>query len=234
MRMRHPALWFDLAVKGALLGLLLLVVVWPGLPQFDGKPMVWRAMTYPLSVLVVPTGWWLAGRRRTGAYPYALDIMLPLPLVLDTAGPGLYNSIGWWDKFMHFVSWGVLTAASVLLLARFPIKRAVAGALAVGFAAVTAILWEFGEYLAWTRYSPYLLQGAYTDALGDLAFGLAGTILGADITSALARPVRKETGRAAFNGARGLDGGRVSWRTTRAQRRYSRQEPLGRPTIEER
>lgn len=36
MRDRPPAFWIDLAVKAALLGLLLLAVLRPDLPQFEG------------------------------------------------------------------------------------------------------------------------------------------------------------------------------------------------------
>ncbi len=44
------------------------------------------------------------------------------------------------------------------------------GALAVGFGAVTAILWEFAEYFTFIRGSPEI-ETAYTDTLGDLALG---------------------------------------------------------------
>jgi hypothetical protein len=48
------ALWLDLAVKAALVGLLLFAVVRPDLPQFEGKAMVARAFLYPISALIVP------------------------------------------------------------------------------------------------------------------------------------------------------------------------------------
>ena len=47
--------------------------------------------------------------------------------------------------------------------------------LAVGFGAVTAVLWEFAEYWTFIR-NPHELATAYTDTLGDLALGLTGSV----------------------------------------------------------
>ena len=72
MRGRWP-LVLDLAVKGALLALLAAAVLFPDLPQFEGKAMTGRALTYPIALVIVPLGWWLVRRRRGRrvAYPYA-------------------------------------------------------------------------------------------------------------------------------------------------------------------
>jgi hypothetical protein len=56
--------------------------------------------------------------------------------------------------------------------------------------AVTAILWELGEYFAFIRNSPELAT-AYTDTLGDLSLGLSGSTLTAAIAVvALGKPRR--------------------------------------------
>ena len=52
----------------------------------------------------------------------------------------------------------------------------------MGFGAVTAVLWEFGEYFAFIRNSEEL-DTAYTDTLGDLALGLTGSVVAALVTS---------------------------------------------------
>jgi len=83
---RRWALWLDLAVEAALVGLLLFAVARPDLPQFHGKAMVARALLYPISALIVPVVWWL--RRR------------PRP----------------WDDLNHFVNWAFLVAAFGQLL----------------------------------------------------------------------------------------------------------------------
>ena len=91
MRRRLPlALWVDLAVKAALVGLLLLAVARPDLPEFAGKAMTGRALAYSLAAVLVPVVWWLLSRRRGRRLPspYALDVLLVLPfLILPSASP---------------------------------------------------------------------------------------------------------------------------------------------------
>src|SRR5712691_6595024 len=188
--MRRPAaFWLDVAVKAALVGLLLFAVVRRDLPQFQGKAVVGRALAYPLAALIVPAVWWIRGRR--GSYPYALDILLVLPFLIDTAGnaANLYDTIDWWDDLNHFVNWAILTSAFGQLLVRLPVGRLAAWGLAVGFGAVTAILWEFAEYYTFIRNSPEL-RTAYTDTLGDLALGLTGSVVAALVTVTLLWPER--------------------------------------------
>jgi hypothetical protein len=52
----------DIGVKALLIGLLALAVVRPDLPQFDGKAMTGRALTYPIAALIVPVAWWFSSR----------------------------------------------------------------------------------------------------------------------------------------------------------------------------
>jgi hypothetical protein len=172
------------AVKVAVVSLLILAVARPDLPQFAGKAMTGRAIAYPLAILVVPVAWWLTGRRRRVAYPYVLDILIGLPFLIDTAGNALnlYDTIGWWDDANHFVNWAILVAGFGQLLVRQPMRRLDAWGLAVGFGAVTAILWELVEYWTFIRHSSEL-RTAYTDTLGDLALGLAGSVLAATVTA---------------------------------------------------
>ncbi len=192
---RHPArrlaFWLNLAVKAALVGLLLFAVVRSDLPQFQGKAMAGRALTYPISALVVPIAWWLVARRRERppAYPYAIDILLVLPFLIDTAGNALdlFDTVDWWDDLNHLVNWAILTAACGQWLLRLPLGRLTTGALAVGFGAVTAILWELAEYVAFVRDSPELAT-AYTDTLGDLSLGLTGSVVAAIVTAWLLWP----------------------------------------------
>jgi hypothetical protein len=179
-------LWLDVALKSALIGLLVVAVALPDLPQFEGKAMAARAVVYPIAVLLVPVVWWLLARRRPTPYPYALDILWTLPFLIDTAGNAadLYDRIGWWDDLNHFVNWAILVSAFGQLLLRFRLNRLTTGALAVGFGAVTAILWEFAEYVTFIRNSPEI-ETAYTDTLGDLALGLSGSVVAALLTAKL-------------------------------------------------
>ena len=181
--MNRAALGVDLAVKALLIGLLVFAVARPDLPQFEGKAMTGRALLYPLSAVIVPVVWWLLSRSRPRAYPYALDILLVLPFLIDVAGnaANLYDTIDWWDDVNHFVNWAILVLAFGQLLIRLRLERWAAAGLAVGFGAVTAVLWEFAEYYTFIRNSPEL-KTAYTDTLGDLALGLTGSTLAAMFT----------------------------------------------------
>jgi len=117
-----------------------------------------------------------------------MDILVVLPFLIDTAGNAadLYDTIDWWDDANHFVNWALLVAAFGQLLLRLPVGSLSAAAIAIGFGAATAILWEFAEYVTFIRNSSEL-ETAYTDTLGDLALGLTGSVIAAAVTYALAR-----------------------------------------------
>jgi hypothetical protein len=180
-----PAFWLTIGLKAALVGLLLLAVLRPDLPQFEGKAMTGRAIGYPIAALIVPVVWWIMRRRgHPTPYPYALDILLVLPFLIDVVGNALdlYDSISWWDDVNHFVNWGFLVAAFGQLLLRLRLERWVVAGLAIGFGALTAILWEFMEYVTFIRNNEDELRNAYTDTLGDLALGTSGSIIAAALT----------------------------------------------------
>jgi len=155
-----------------------------GLQQFEGKGFLWRLGTYPIAALVIPAIWVLRGRRP--AYPYAADVLLTLPFLIDTMGNtlDLYDTIVWWDDANHLVNWALLSGAMGALIWRTRLGSWTTFALVVGFGAVTAILWEIAEYFAFIRDSPELTT-AYLDTLGDLTLGLAGSCL-AGLVAALA------------------------------------------------
>jgi hypothetical protein len=192
MRGKPLAFWVDAAVKAALVALLVFAVVRQDLPQFQGKAVVGRALTYPIATLIVPLVWLVRGRRDR--YPYDVDVLLVLPFLVDTIGNALnlYDTVSWWDDLNHFVNWGILVTGFGRLLVRLPVGRLNAFALAVGFGFVTAVLWEFGEYLTFIRNNENELRSAYTDTLGDLALGGAGSVLAALLTATVLWR-RKET-----------------------------------------
>ena len=183
LRKYSAAFWLDIAVKAALI-CLLIFGAFSGLQQFEGKGFLWRLATYPIAALVIPLIWSLRGRRP--AYPYATDILLTLPFLIDTTGNALdlYDTIVWWDDANHLVNWALLSGAIGTLVWRARLGSWERLALVVGFGAVTAILWELAEYFAFIRDSPELAT-AYIDTLGDLGLGLAGSCL-AGLTAALA------------------------------------------------
>jgi len=172
-----------LAVKAALLALLLYAVVRPELPQFAGKAMGTRLLTLGVVVVVVPLLWrlWPGGRRSGRPYPWAADLCFVAPFLMDTAANAvdLYDGVSWFDDAMHLATWVPWVVAFGLLLHYAPpVPRWAHFGLVLGFGAATHIVWELGEYVTFIRDSPELAT-AYTDTLGDLGMSLSGSLLGA-------------------------------------------------------
>jgi len=178
----------DIAAKVLLVVLLLIAVVYPDLGNLRGKAMGFRAVAYPLGAAIVPLLWWWLWRSRGRAYPWLGDLLVTLPWLTDTLGNrlDLFDTVWWFDDWMHFMNWGLLTAGFVVLtLGRdAPLGAVVERALAFG--PVTAVGWELGEYVAFVRHSPELVT-AYTDTLGDLALGSIGAVVGALLVHAAAQ-----------------------------------------------
>ena len=166
-------LLLDLGIKVGTVGLLLLAILAPELPQFQGKAFAGRAIAYPIALAVVPIAWWRFGRGRV-PFPVATDILLGLPFLIDMAGNALnlYDSIAWWDDANHLGNWALHTAA-VVLLVRTRLSTPAVVAIGVAWASTSAILWELAEYVAFVPDSPEAAT-AYADTLGDLALGLIG------------------------------------------------------------
>jgi hypothetical protein len=182
-------LWLDVATKFSLI-VLLAFGAFSGLERFAGKAFEWRLLGYSIAACIVPVIWLRLGRRPP--YPFLADTLFVLPFLIDTVGNALnlYDTIDWWDDANHFVNWALLSGALAAGLMRGNVRSPELFSLAVGFGAVTAILWEIGEYFAFIRHSPELAT-AYTDTLGDLGLGLAGSTLAGAIAVVLSRRRRR-------------------------------------------
>ena len=158
-----------------------------GLEQFEGKAFGWRLLAYPLATLVVPVGWWLAGQRPP--YPYGADILITLPFLVDVTGNALdlYDSISWWDDFNHFLNWALLTGGVAALCCGRGSAALELAALAIGFGAVAAILWEFAEYFAFIRGSTRRRPPTRTRS-GTCSLGLLGSTLPRSSPAVVRRP----------------------------------------------
>ena len=175
----------DIAVKVALVALLAFGA-FSGLDRFAGKAFGWRLIGYTVAAGIVPAIWAIRGRRPP--YPYLVDTLFVLPFLIDTIGNALdlYDTIDWWDDANHFVNWALLSSSFGLALLRTRLAPLVVFGLVAGFGAITAILWELGEYFAFIRNSPELAT-AYTDTLGDLTLGLSGSVAAALTIATVAR-----------------------------------------------
>ena len=187
MRPNPWVLAIDIGIKVALVALLALALLFPDLPQFAGKAMQGRVLTYGLAMLLVPAVWFVRFRRHP--YPVAIDILVTLPFFIDVAGNALdlYDSVEWWDDANHFVNWALMTGGVALALAFLPLGRLNRFGLALGYAAVSAIAWELIEYVTFIKDSPELVT-AYTDTLLDEILGTSGGGLSAALVAWVVPP----------------------------------------------
>jgi hypothetical protein len=205
----------DLLVKVALVGLLVSALVFPDLSGVKEKAGTARLVVYPLGMVVVPLWWWLYGRRRAGVrgagasgrggFPWTADLLISLPWLLDLLGNrfDLFDTVDWWDDWMHFLNWLLLTAGVLLAWSARGVSRGVVVMCAVGFGLTAALLWELGEYFAFIRTSPELTT-AYTDTLGDLTLGGLGSLLAGLSVAYLPRAdLDEQAGDPARHGGRG-------------------------------
>lgn len=180
----------DLLAKAGLVLLLGVALTHPDLGHLRGKAAGLRAVTYPMLAFVIPVAWWTLWRDRA-AFPWLSDLFVTITCFTDILGNrmDLYDSIRWFDDWMHFMNTGLITAAMLMLtLDRSAgLGATVERALAVGLSA--ALVWEIGEYFAFLSTSRERID-AYADTLGDLGLGALGALLAAAAVHGLRRSGR--------------------------------------------
>jgi hypothetical protein len=190
-QVRPIDLRFMWAVIVALGACLLIGLVVP-MDRLDGKGWPARALTYPLSALVVPALWLLRGRRWS--FPALANGLLVLPFVLDLAGNlfGLFDNVTNFDDVLHLVNWMFLVGAVVVLMAPLGLARWNVIGLGSGFGAVAIVLWEFMEYVV-LKTGTTGLDLTYDDTISDLVLSTVGGLIGA--TAAVLFGARSVVGR---------------------------------------
>ncbi len=153
-----------------------------GLERFEEKGFGWRLLWYPIAVLALPVVWRLAAKGKP--YPYTADALLTVPFLIDVLGNvvDFYDKIGWWDDVNHFANWLFLSLGAGALLMRTALEPLVAAALVIAFGSTLVILWELGEYMTFLRGNEEELPTAYRDTIGDMTFGLLGSLIAAAVT----------------------------------------------------
>ncbi len=169
----------NVMAKGALVLLLVLALLYPDQGNMRDKAAGLRAIGYPLVSFTVPLLWWTLWRERM-SFPWLPDLLITLTCFTDILGNrlDLYDTVVWFDDWMHFMNNGLLAAAVLLLTlpASSALGRTVERALAFG--ATAAIAWEVGEYFAFISRSTERTF-AYADTLGDLTLGTLGAVVAA-------------------------------------------------------
>jgi hypothetical protein len=115
------AFWVDAGLKGVLVLLLLLPLLFADLEQYDGKGMSWRLLVYPLAGFIIPLLWLTTGSRPP--YPYLADNLVILPAIADVVWNTLdaYDRLDRWDDVNHLVNAMIFSAVIGLWAARYPL-----------------------------------------------------------------------------------------------------------------
>jgi hypothetical protein len=182
----------DILAKTILLVLVILVMIEPAWGNLEGKAPVGRAIMYPLWAFVVPLVWAVRNRLRPAPFPWLPDLLLTLTCFTDVLGNrlDLYDSLFWFDDFMHFACTALVSAALVLLTERTSDRLLDTITRSVAFGLTASLVWELWEYVSFMTHSGEFAS-AYGDTLGDLSHGLLGAVLAAFFVDHLRGTVRR-------------------------------------------
>lgn len=183
----------DITAKIALLIMLVVAITNPEMGNMVDKGAEARAIGYPLVAFAIPVIWYLSWRDRA-SFPWLADLFITITCFTDILGNrmDLYDSIVWFDDWMHFVNTGLLTAAVILLTMPRTSTLAATIERSLAFGVSAAVAWEFAEYFAFLSKSTER-RSAYTDTLGDLALGSFGALLAGVMIYALWQAGRLQT-----------------------------------------
>ena len=165
--------------KGSLVLLLVLALLYPDQGNMRDKAAGMRAVGYPLISFTIPVLWWSLWRERM-SFPWLSDLLVTITCFTDILGNrmDLYDTVVWFDDWMHFMNTGLLATAFILLT--LPRDAGFGRVLerALAFGATAAIAWEVAEFFAFISKSTER-EFAYADTLGDLSLGTAGAVVAA-------------------------------------------------------
>lgn len=189
LALRHPTpslvRSLDVGAKAGLVLLLYIAVAHPDVGHMQGKAADLRAVAYPMLAFTVPVIWFLHWRERA-SFPWVADLLVTITCFTDTLGNrmDLYDSVIWFDDWMHFMNTGLLTAAAIMLTMHRSSSLGATVERALAFGVTAAVGWEIAEYFAFLSKSSER-AGAYADTLGDLTLGSLGSIVAAVMIHAL-------------------------------------------------
>ena len=187
---RHASVGVRIANVTAKTGLILLLafaLAFPDQGNLRDKAAEARAIAYPLLAFTVPVIWSLFWRDRS-SFPWLADLLVTITCFTDILGNrlNLYDTIVWFDDWMHFMNTGFLSAAVILLTLHRSTHFAAVLERALAFGVTASVTWEIGEYFAFINRSDER-HTAYADTLGDLTLGTLGATTSAIAVSVLWR-----------------------------------------------
>lgn len=169
----------DIMAKVVLLIMLGLALIYPDMGHMEDKASGLRAVTYPMFAFTLPAIWWLCRRDRE-SFPWGADLMVTMPLFTDILGNrmNLFDTVGWFDDWVHVMNPGLVTAAVILVTLPHTATLGATVERALAFGMTAAVAWEVAEYVAFISKSTEK-RSAYSDTLGDLALGAVGALVAA-------------------------------------------------------
>lgn len=174
----------DVGVKAVLLFFLALVAVDPGWGNLEGKAPVARAVTYPMVALLAPVV--IRWCQRRAPFPWGADLLISLTCFSDILGNrlDLYDTVAWFDDWMHFMNTGLIAGAVVALTTTVRHAATDVALRAVAIGMTLALGWEVFEYVSFVTRSPELPL-AYGDTVVDLCLGWFGSCVAGCVVAAL-------------------------------------------------
>lgn len=166
----------SLSAKAGLVLLLVLAMAYPDSGHLRDKAAGLRTVGYPVLSFTVPVLWWAFWSDRV-SFPWVADLLVTLTCFADVLGNrlDLYDSVVWFDDWMHFMNTGLLAAAVILLTMRRTAALMSILERALAFGATAAVAWEIAEYFAFISRSTER-RFAYADTLADLGLGILGAL----------------------------------------------------------
>lgn len=170
----------DLVAKAGLLLLLAAAFRESDLGNMRDKAAGLRAVAYPLLSFTLPILWLCVWRQRSTPFPWLADLFISVTCFTDILGNrmDLYDTIWWFDDWMHFANLVLLSAAVIMLTLPRTATFAAILERALAFGGVATIGWEVGEYFAFINGSSERAF-AYADTLSDLTLGMIGAVVAA-------------------------------------------------------
>ncbi len=181
-----------LAAKATTLAVAADAVRHPKQPKWHGKAMRIRALGYVSVTLAIPVG--SALRRRPEPYPLGADLMLSVPLLLDSGGNalGLYERAHI-DDAVHFSNGAILMTAFGAAISPRIGSRWEAATITLGIGATGAMAWEIMEFVG-LKMGFRGMNLTYEDTMLDTIESFLGAVVGAGITAARWRPATAQNG----------------------------------------
>ena len=137
------------------------ILIDPAWANLEGKAPMARAIMYPLWATAVPVFW--ATRRRQFCFPWLADLLFTLTCFADILGNrlDLYDSIVWFDDWMHLMNTVLVSAAFVIVTVKESATLREITEVAVSFglsASSGSELFEYAMFLTrsteWTSATP--------------------------------------------------------------------------------